>query len=71
MIVDERQKVAERDAKTSKSIATCEAEKDVIVRKIIMKRKLLEKENCRCQQEIENHMFLEREKSKADAAFYR
>ncbi|KAI9091992.1 hypothetical protein K1719_027927 [Acacia pycnantha] len=55
LIAVERQKVAEKEAETSK---------------ILMEQTLLEKEGSRRQQEIENQMYLQQEKCRADANFY-
>ena len=52
-------------------MAISEAEKTATVSKILMEQKLTEKESARRQQEIENHMYMAREKSLADADFYR
>ncbi|XP_028761929.1 erlin-2-B-like [Neltuma alba] len=71
LIAVERQKVSEKEAETSKKMAISEAEKNANVSKILMEQKLAEKEGSRRQQEIENLMYLEREKSLADADFYR
>ena len=71
MIAIEKQKVAEKEAETMKKMAISEAEKNANVSKILMEQKLLEKDGARRQQEIENDMYLAREKSLADADFYR
>ncbi|XP_039023723.1 erlin-2-B-like [Hibiscus syriacus] len=70
LISMERQKVAEIESETQKIMAINEAEKDATVSKILMEHKLLEKENSVKLQEIENQMFIAREKSRADADFY-
>ena len=67
----EKQKVAEKEAETMKKMAISEAEKNANVSKILMEQKLLEKDSARRQEEIENAMYLAREKSLADADFYR
>ncbi|MCI31531.1 erlin-2-like, partial [Trifolium medium] len=54
-----------------KKMAISEAEKNANVSKILMEQKLLEKDSARKQEEIENAMYLAREKSLADADFYR
>jgi len=54
-----------------KKMAISEAEKNANVSKILMEQKLLEKDSTRRQEEIENAMYLAREKSQADADFYR
>lgn len=67
----ERQKVAEKEAETQKKIALSEAEKNAQVSKILMEQKLMERDSAKRQQEIENQMYVAREKSQADASFYR
>lgn len=52
-------------------MAISEAEKNANVSKILMEQRLLEKDGSRRQQEIENEMYLARQKSLADADFYR
>ncbi|KAH9602629.1 hypothetical protein KSS87_005114 [Heliosperma pusillum] len=71
LIAMEKQKVAEKEAETQKKIAISEAEKNAYVSKIIMEQKLTEKESSRRQQQIDNEMNLAREKSFADAYYYR
>ncbi|EOY01713.1 SPFH/Band 7/PHB domain-containing membrane-associated protein family [Theobroma cacao] len=68
---NERQKVVEKESETQKKMAISEAEKTATVSKILMEQKLMEKESARRQQEIENQMYIAREKSLADADFYR
>ncbi|KAK7362446.1 hypothetical protein VNO77_04560 [Canavalia gladiata] len=71
LIAIEKQKVAEKEAETMKKMAISEAEKNANVSRILMEQKLLEKDSARRQEEIENEMYLAREKSLADADFYR
>ncbi|CAL5213011.1 unnamed protein product [Lathyrus oleraceus] len=71
LIAIEKQKVSEKEAETVKKMAISEAEKNANVSKILMEQKLLEKDSARKQEEIENAMYLAREKSLADADFYR
>ncbi|CAK8577310.1 unnamed protein product [Lathyrus sativus] len=71
LIAIEKQKVSEKEAETMKKMAISEAEKNANVSKILMEQKLLEKDSARKQEEIENAMYLAREKSLADADFYR
>ncbi|XP_017971146.1 PREDICTED: erlin-2-B [Theobroma cacao] len=71
LISIERQKVVEKESETQKKMAISEAEKTATVSKILMEQKLMEKESARRQQEIENQMYIAREKSLADADFYR
>ncbi|KAI9111667.1 hypothetical protein K1719_017357 [Acacia pycnantha] len=70
LIAIERQKVAKKEAETSKKMAISEAEENAKVSKIHMEQTLLEKEGSRRQQEIENQMYLQRERCRADANFY-
>ncbi|GMI87440.1 hypothetical protein like AT2G03510 [Hibiscus trionum] len=71
LISIERQKVVEKESETQKIMAINEAEKNVTVSKILMEQKKLEKESSMKLQEMENQMFIAREKSLADAEFYR
>lgn len=71
LIAIERQRVVEKESETKKKMAISEAEKNAGVSKILMEQKLMEKESARRQEEIENLMYLAREKSLADADFYR
>ncbi|CAK9186197.1 unnamed protein product [Ilex paraguariensis] len=71
LIAIERQMVAEKEAETHKKIAISEAEKNAHVSKIQMEQKLTEKDSARRQEEIANAMYMAREKSLADASFYR
>lgn len=71
MIAIEKQKVAEKEAETLKKRAVSDAEKDADVSKIFMEQRIMEKESHKRQQHIEDEMFLAREKSLADADYYR
>ncbi|XP_009396430.2 uncharacterized protein LOC103981425 isoform X1 [Musa acuminata AAA Group] len=71
LIAIEKQKVAEKEAETQKKIALSEAEKIAQVSQIQMEQKLMEKNSAKRQEEIENEMYIAREKSQADANFYR
>ncbi|XP_010939164.1 uncharacterized protein [Elaeis guineensis] len=71
LIAIEKQKVAEKEAETQKKIALSEAEKNAQVSGILMEQKLMEKESIKRQQEIENEMYIAREKSQTDANFFR
>ncbi|KAF3956920.1 hypothetical protein CMV_018014 [Castanea mollissima] len=71
LIAIEKQRVVEKEAETSKKLAISEAEKIANVSKILMEQKLMEKDSARKQQEIENQIYMAREKSLADAYFYR
>ncbi|KAF6157212.1 hypothetical protein GIB67_041673 [Kingdonia uniflora] len=71
LIAMERQMVAEKEAETQKKISLAEAEMNAQVSKILMEQKLMEKDSSKRQQEIENHMYMAREKSLTDADFYK
>lgn len=71
LIAMEMQKFVEKEAETQKKRAVTEAEKDAHVSKILMDQRVMEKESIKRQQEIENEIFVAREKSFADANFYR
>ncbi|KAF3431580.1 hypothetical protein FNV43_RR26311 [Rhamnella rubrinervis] len=71
LIAIEKQRVIEKEAETKKKMAISEAEKNAGVSKILMEQKLLEKESARRQQEIDNQMYIAREKSLADADYYK
>ncbi|KAJ0038589.1 hypothetical protein Pint_23493 [Pistacia integerrima] len=71
LIAIERQKVVEKEAETKKKMAISEAEKNSNVSKILMEQKLMEKDSSRRQEEIENQMYLARQRSLSDADFYR
>lgn len=71
MIAVERQKVSEKEAETKKKVAISEAEKNAHVSKIQMEQMLMEKEAARKLEEIANAMNTAREKSLADASYYR
>ncbi|KAL6598212.1 hypothetical protein ACP70R_046377 [Stipagrostis hirtigluma subsp. patula] len=71
LIAIEKQKVAEKEAETQKKIALSEAEKNAQVSKILMEQKLMEKDSSKRQQQIDNEIFLAREKALADASYYR
>lgn len=71
LIAMEKQKVAEKEAETQKKVAVSEAEKNAQVSMILMEQKLMEKNSAKRQAEIDNEIFIAREKSLADASFYR
>uniref|UniRef100_A0A7N0VK59 Band 7 domain-containing protein n=2 Tax=Kalanchoe fedtschenkoi TaxID=63787 RepID=A0A7N0VK59_KALFE len=71
LIAIERQRVVAKEAETVNKMAISEAEKNAYVSKILMEQKLMEKESARKSQEIENQMYMDRQKSLADADFYR
>ncbi|KAH7296205.1 hypothetical protein KP509_26G013200 [Ceratopteris richardii] len=70
-IATEMQKVVMKEAETLKKKTVTEAEKDAQVSMIYMNQKVNEKESIKRQQEIENEIFLAREKSLADANYHR
>ena len=71
LIAIEKQRVAEKEAETKKIMAISEAEKNANVSKILMQQKLTEKDSSRREADIENQMYLDRQKSLADADYYR
>jgi len=70
MISVQRQKVVEKDAETERKKAIIEAEKNQQVAKINFDQKIMEKESLKKMSIIEDEMFFNREKMKADAEFY-
>ncbi|KAM3706926.1 hypothetical protein ACJW31_03G187300 [Castanea mollissima] len=71
LIAIEKQRVVEIEAETNKKKAISEAENSANVGKILMKQKLMEKDSARKQQEIENQIYMDRQKVKANANLYR
>lgn len=63
--------MVEKEAETQKKVAISEAEKNAQVSMIQMEQKLMEKDSARRQEEIANEMYKAREKSLADAEYYR
>ena len=70
MISVQRQKVVEKDAETERKKAIIEAEKNQQVAKITYEQKIMEKESLKTMSLIEDNMFFNREKMRADAQFY-
>ncbi|CAH8391219.1 unnamed protein product [Eruca vesicaria subsp. sativa] len=70
-IAIEKQRVAENEADTKKLMAISEAENNTNVSKILMQQKLTEKDRLRREADIENQMYLDRQKSFTDADYYR
>lgn len=70
MISVQRQKVVEKDAETERKKAIIEAEKNQQVAKITYEQKIMEKESLKTMSIIEDDMFFNREKMRADAEFY-
>lgn len=71
LIATEKQKVVEKEAETQRKKAVTEAERDAEVSMIFMNQRVTEKQSFKRQQEIENEIYLAREKSLADANYYR
>ncbi|KAI3949110.1 hypothetical protein MKW92_019125 [Papaver armeniacum] len=71
LIAVEQQAVAEKEAETQRKIALADAEKRSQVSKIHMEQMLSEKASAQRQEEIDNQMYLAREKSLADADYYK
>lgn len=71
LISIEHQKVVEKDAETERKKAIIEAEKEAQVAKIQYNQKIMEKESLQRIAQIEDEMHLARQKSHADAEFYR
>lgn len=71
LIAVEKQKVVEKEAETQKKMAVTEAEKKSHVSRILMEQRLMEKESLQKQQEIENEMYLARERSFTDSNYYK
>ncbi len=71
LIAVEKQKVVEKEAETNKKRAVTDAERDAKVSEILMAQRVMEKESTKKQEEIENQIYLARERSLADANFYR
>ncbi|EFA08527.1 erlin-1 [Tribolium castaneum] len=71
LIATQHQKVVEKDAETERKRAVIEAEKEAQVAKIQYQQKIMEKESLQRIAQIEDEMHLARQKSHADAEFYR
>jgi len=70
MISVQKQKVVEKDAETDRKKAIIEAEKNQQVAKINFDQKIMEKESLKKMSTIEDEMFFNREKMRADAEYY-
>nr|POF11380.1 erlin-1 [Quercus suber] len=70
LIAIEKHRVVEKEAETNKKKAISEAENSANVGKILMEQKLMEMDSARKQQEIENQIYMGRQKIKADANLY-
>merc|ERR1719290_535171 len=71
MISTQKQKVIEKDAETERKKAVIQAEKEAQVARIRHEQNILEKESMQKIETINDLMHLAREKSKADAEFYK
>jgi len=71
LIAEQRQKVVEKEAETERKRAIIEAEKQSQVSKIEFEQKIMEKESIKQISVIEDTIHLDKEKSAADAEFYR
>merc|ERR1719462_201528 len=71
MISTQKQKVIEKDAETERKKAVIEAEKEAQVAKIRHEQNILEKESLQTMEAINDQVHLAKEKSRADAEFYK
>lgn len=71
LISTQHQKVVEKDAETERKKAIIMAEKEAQVAKIQYEQKIMEKESLQRIAQIEDEMHLARQKSHADAEFYK
>ncbi|CAI6004276.1 unnamed protein product [Closterium sp. NIES-64] len=71
LIAMERQKVVEKEAETEKKRAVSEAEMAAQVSRVLMEQRVREKESQQRQQQIDDEVFVAREKALADAHHYR
>ena len=71
MISTQKQKVIEKDAETERKKAVIEAEKEAQVAKIKYEQNILEKESMQKMERINDEVHLAKEKSKADAEYYK
>merc|ERR1719221_1009719 len=71
MISTQRQKVVEKEAETERKKAVIEAEKEAHVAKIKYEQNIQEKESMQKMEAINDHIHLTKEKSRADAEFYK
>merc|ERR1739848_841993 len=71
MISTQKQKVIEKDAETERKKADIEAEKEAQVAKIRHEQNILEKESLQTMEAINDQVHLAKEKSRADAEFYK
>merc|ERR1740131_718201 len=71
LISTQKQKVIEKDAETDRKKAIIEAEKESMVAKIRYEQNILEKESMQKMEAINDNVHLAKEKSRADAEFYK
>merc|ERR1719447_366567 len=71
LISTQKQKVIEKDAEAERKKAVIEAEKEAQVAKIRYEQNILEKESMQTMEKINDEVHLAKEKSKADAEFYK
>ncbi|XP_018578589.1 erlin-1-like [Anoplophora glabripennis] len=71
LIATQHQKVVEKDAETERKKAIIEAEKEAQVAKIQYEQKIMEKESLQRISQIDDEMHLARQRSHADAEFYK
>jgi hypothetical protein len=71
LIMNERQKVVEREAEIERKRATIRAQKEAEVSQITMEKEIQEQLSHQRMEEIQNEMYLTKKKALADADFYR
>lgn len=71
LISTQRQRVIEKDAETERKKAVIEAEKEAQVAKIKYEQNILEKESLQKMETINDEVHLAKERSRADAEFYK
>merc|ERR1719410_1466700 len=71
LISTQKQKVIEKDAETERKKAVIEAEKEAQVAKIRYEQNIQEKESMQKMEAINDNVHLAKEKSRADAEFYK
>merc|ERR1711874_439942 len=71
LISTQRQKVIEKDAETERKKAVIEAEKEAMVAKIKYEQNIQEKESMQKMEAINDDIHLAKERSRADAEFYK
>ncbi|CDW91496.1 spfh band 7 phb domain-containing membrane-associated protein [Stylonychia lemnae] len=71
LIAEQEQKVSSKKAETVRLERKIEAESQAEVNKIDMEKNILQKESLKTIEAIENSIYLEKERSKADAHYYK